>query len=69
MLVFEYLPNGSIHNHLYGRALLSRHPSHIHYISKLKILPLLSDTGRESATKLEFKQRLSIAIGTAKGIT
>lgn len=44
MLVFEYLPNGSIHNHLY-------------------------DTGRESATKLEFKQRLSIAIGTAKGLT
>lgn len=30
---------------------------------------LLSDTGKESATKLEFKQRLSIAIGTAKGIS
>lgn len=44
MLVFEYLPNGSMHNHLY-------------------------DTGRESATKLEFKQRLSIAIGTAKGLS
>lgn len=44
MLVFEYLPNGSMHNHLY-------------------------DTGKESATKLEFKQRLSIAIGTAKGLS
>ncbi|KAJ8565968.1 hypothetical protein K7X08_008544 [Anisodus acutangulus] len=44
MLVFEYLPNGSMRNHLY-------------------------DTGRESATKLEFKQRLSIAIGTAKGLS
>ncbi|KAH0781961.1 hypothetical protein KY290_001559 [Solanum tuberosum] len=44
MLVFEYLPNGSMHNHLY-------------------------DTGKESATKLEFKQRLSIAIGAAKGLS
>ncbi|XP_033508180.1 proline-rich receptor-like protein kinase PERK3 isoform X1 [Nicotiana tomentosiformis] len=44
MLVFEYLPNGSMCNHLY-------------------------DTGKDSATKLEFKQRLSIAIGTAKGLS
>ncbi|XP_038720319.1 probable serine/threonine-protein kinase PBL15 [Tripterygium wilfordii] len=43
MLVFEYLPNGSICNHLY-------------------------DTGQESSTKLEFKQRLSIALGAAKGL-
>nr|XP_009770679.1 PREDICTED: proline-rich receptor-like protein kinase PERK3 isoform X2 [Nicotiana sylvestris]XP_016464614.1 PREDICTED: proline-rich receptor-like protein kinase PERK3 isoform X2 [Nicotiana tabacum] len=42
MLVFEYLPNGSMCNHLYGK---------------------------DSATKLEFKQRLSIAIGTAKGLS
>lgn len=26
-----------------------------------------SDTGKESMTRLEFKQRLSIAIGAAKG--
>ncbi|KAM7258115.1 hypothetical protein ACFE04_013856 [Oxalis oulophora] len=43
MLVFEYLPNGSICSHLY-------------------------DTGQESSTKLEFKQRLSIALGAAKGL-
>ncbi|KAL6613845.1 hypothetical protein ACP70R_036115 [Stipagrostis hirtigluma subsp. patula] len=43
MLVFEYLPNGSVCRHLY-------------------------DTGRESMTRLEFKQRLSIAIGAAKGL-
>ncbi|KAK6117316.1 hypothetical protein DH2020_048907 [Rehmannia glutinosa] len=43
MLVFEYLPNGSICNHLY-------------------------DSGKDSITKLEFKQRLSIAIGAAKGL-
>ncbi|KAH6769758.1 Protein kinase superfamily protein [Perilla frutescens var. hirtella] len=43
MLVFEYLPNSSICNHLY-------------------------DTGKDSTTKLEFKQRLSIAIGAAKGL-
>ncbi|XP_017699436.1 probable serine/threonine-protein kinase At1g01540 [Phoenix dactylifera] len=43
MLVFEYLPNGSISHHLY-------------------------DTGRDIAMRLEFKQRLSVAIGTAKGL-
>ncbi|KAF3456185.1 hypothetical protein FNV43_RR00835 [Rhamnella rubrinervis] len=39
ILVYEYLPNGSVCNHLYG-------PS----------------------TKLEFKKRLSIALGAAKGL-
>ncbi|PUZ53091.1 hypothetical protein GQ55_5G026300 [Panicum hallii var. hallii] len=43
MLVFEYLPNGSVSGHLY-------------------------DTGKEPMTRLEFKQRLSIAIGAAKGL-
>ncbi|KAK8338746.1 hypothetical protein V6Z11_A09G276000 [Gossypium hirsutum] len=41
MLVYEYLPNGSMCNHLY-------------------------DTGREAPTRLEFKQRLSIALGAAR---
>ncbi|KAG1371204.1 proline-rich receptor-like protein kinase PERK13 [Cocos nucifera] len=44
MLVFEYLPNGSIGRHLY-------------------------DTGRDLVIRLEFKKRLSVAIGTAKGLT
>ncbi|XP_022865840.1 proline-rich receptor-like protein kinase PERK13 isoform X2 [Olea europaea var. sylvestris] len=43
MLVFEYLPNGNMCNHLH-------------------------DTGENSRTTLEFKQRLSIAIGAAKGL-
>ncbi|KAL5203130.1 hypothetical protein ABZP36_014082 [Zizania latifolia] len=43
MLVYEYLPNGSVCGHLY-------------------------DTGKGSMTRLEFKQRLSIAIGAAKGL-
>ncbi|CAN1280989.1 Probable serine/threonine-protein kinase At1g01540 [Linum perenne] len=43
MLVFEYVPNGSMFNHLF-------------------------DAGFESPTKLEFKQRLSIALGAAKGL-
>ncbi|EOY06443.1 hypothetical protein QUC31_016275 [Theobroma cacao] len=43
MLVYEYLPNGSMCNHLY-------------------------DTGREAPTRLEFKQRLSIALGVARGL-
>ncbi|XVF66262.1 hypothetical protein PTKIN_Ptkin10aG0021000 [Pterospermum kingtungense] len=44
MLVYEYLPNGSMCNHLYG-------------------------TGREVPTRLEFKQRLSIALGAARGLS
>ncbi|KAL6610089.1 hypothetical protein ACP70R_040058 [Stipagrostis hirtigluma subsp. patula] len=43
MLVFEYLPNGSVCGHLY-------------------------DTGKGPTSRLEFKQRLSIAIGAAKGM-
>ncbi|XP_021905058.1 putative serine/threonine-protein kinase [Carica papaya] len=43
MLVYEYLPNDSMCNHLY-------------------------DTGVESSTRLEFKQRLSIALGAARGL-
>ncbi|XWS53653.1 hypothetical protein CRYUN_Cryun10bG0019200 [Craigia yunnanensis] len=43
MLVYEYLPNGCMCNHLY-------------------------DTGREAPTRLEFKQRLSIALGAARGL-
>ncbi|KAJ4823476.1 hypothetical protein Tsubulata_034637 [Turnera subulata] len=42
ILVFEYVPNGSMCNHLYGT---------------------------RSSTKLEFKQRLSIALGAAKGLS
>ncbi|KAF5204169.1 kinase [Thalictrum thalictroides] len=41
MLVFEYLPNGSVCDHLHGKS---------------------------SKTQLEFKQRLSIALGAAKGL-
>ncbi|KAJ1692143.1 hypothetical protein LUZ63_008841 [Rhynchospora breviuscula] len=41
MLVYEYLPNGSVCGHLYG----------------------------DTDTRLEFKQRLSIAIGVAKGLS
>ncbi|KAL4202650.1 hypothetical protein AMTRI_Chr02g222180 [Amborella trichopoda] len=42
MLVYEYLPNGSVSSHLY-------------------------DTGLDPTTKLEFKYRLFIALGAAKG--
>ncbi|XP_010649770.1 probable serine/threonine-protein kinase PBL15 isoform X4 [Vitis vinifera] len=48
MLVFEYLPNGSMCNHLYVHC--------------------LTDTGLDATTKLEFKRRLSIALGAAKGL-
>ncbi|KAK0606920.1 hypothetical protein LWI29_006320 [Acer saccharum] len=43
MLVFDYVPNGSVCNHLY-------------------------DIGQVISSKLEFKQRLSIALGAAKGL-
>ncbi|XP_039128472.1 receptor-like protein kinase ANXUR2 [Dioscorea cayenensis subsp. rotundata] len=44
VLVYEYIPNGSISGHLY-------------------------DTQRDPTVRLEFKQRLSIAIGAAKGLS
>ncbi|ERN16937.1 proline-rich receptor-like protein kinase PERK3 [Amborella trichopoda] len=44
MLVYEYLPNGSVSSHLY-------------------------DTGLDPTTKLEFKYRLFIALGAAKGLS
>ncbi|XP_058184763.1 putative serine/threonine-protein kinase [Rhododendron vialii] len=43
ILVYEYIPNGSVSIHLYG-------------------------AGQVSQEKLEFKHRLSIAIGAAKGL-
>lgn len=43
IIVFEYLPNGSISSHLYG-------------------------TGKDTTTRLEFKRRLSVAIGAARGM-
>ncbi|KAF9606978.1 hypothetical protein IFM89_030397 [Coptis chinensis] len=43
MLIYEYIPNGSISSHLYG-------------------------AGQVSNEKLQFKNRLSIALGAAKGI-
>ncbi|GAB4847409.1 hypothetical protein Ancab_026467 [Ancistrocladus abbreviatus] len=43
ILVYEYIPNGSVSSHLYGAA-------------------------RGSGEKLEFKHRLSIALGAAKGL-
>ncbi|KAJ4835630.1 hypothetical protein Tsubulata_017710 [Turnera subulata] len=42
-LVYEYIPNGSVSNHLYG-------------------------AGQFSDGKLEFKHRLAIALGAAKGL-
>ncbi|XP_077212324.1 putative leucine-rich repeat receptor-like protein kinase At5g49770 isoform X2 [Tasmannia lanceolata] len=43
MLVYEYIPNGSVSSHIYGASQLS-------------------------GEKLEFKHRLSIALGAAKGL-
>ncbi|KAI5651014.1 hypothetical protein M9H77_37019 [Catharanthus roseus] len=43
ILVYEYIPNGSVSIHLYG-------------------------AGQDSPEKLEFKHRLSIALGAAKGL-
>lgn len=43
ILVYEYVPNGSVSSHLYG-------------------------TSQGSLEKLEFKHRLSIALGAAKGL-
>ncbi|KAK2992015.1 hypothetical protein RJ640_014876 [Escallonia rubra] len=67
MLVFEYLPNGSISNHLYGMAPTLEMTS-FSALDMFKAYWCLTDIGKDSATKLEFKQRLSIALGVAKGL-
>ncbi|KAK3038991.1 hypothetical protein RJ639_027476 [Escallonia herrerae] len=67
MLVFEYLPNGSISNHLYGMTPTSEMTS-FSALDMFKAYWCLTDIGKDSTTKLEFKQRLSIALGVAKGL-
>ncbi|KAM0845287.1 hypothetical protein ACQ4PT_056486 [Festuca glaucescens] len=70
MLVFEYSPNGNVSSHLYGNVSFS---SEIKlWLSSLTVLSealhLLPNSGKGSMTRLEFKQRLAIAIGAAKGL-
>ena len=71
MLVFEYLPNGSMCNHLYGMIHLVKIVLNYHLTvvsaRHLTVVPWLADTGLDTTTKLEFKRRLSIALGAAKG--
>ncbi|KAK3003265.1 hypothetical protein RJ639_018877 [Escallonia herrerae] len=67
MLVFEYLPNGSISNHLYGMTHTLEMTS-FSALDMFKAYWCLTDIGKDSTTKLEFKQRLSIALGVAKGL-
>lgn len=73
MLVFEYLPNGSMRNHLYG-IYTSLYCSYLflntigaHIYASYIYIHFLADTKQDSSTKLEFKQRISIALGAAKG--
>lgn len=68
MLVFEYLPNGTVNSHLYGKLLQRKSNHHCSWCENLIDLRL-TDKGKESTTQLEFKQRLSIALGAAKGTT
>nr|KJB38596.1 hypothetical protein B456_006G264400 [Gossypium raimondii] len=68
MLVYEYLPNGSMCNHLYGNGSLNKIDS-LHDTMALPFRVFVSaDTGREAPTRLEFKERLSIALGAARGL-
>jgi serine/threonine protein kinase len=70
MLVYEYIPNGSVSTHLYGNLIMF---PVITFMYKLAItschLSALLFLGKSQApgAKIEFKQRISIAHGTAKG--
>ncbi|KAG8385033.1 hypothetical protein BUALT_Bualt04G0180800 [Buddleja alternifolia] len=55
ILVYEYIPNGSVSIHLYGNLSLS-------------LSPLTNGAGQVAQEKLEFKHRLTIALGAAKGL-
>lgn len=69
MLVFEYSPNGNVCSHLYGNMWLSSEIRLWLFTFFSETLHLLLDSGKGSMTRLEFKQRLAIAIGAAKGST
>ncbi|KAK6930122.1 Serine-threonine/tyrosine-protein kinase, catalytic domain [Dillenia turbinata] len=68
MLVFEYLPNGSVCNHLYGKNQFDPLTTNTQYHVYVLVTNCLKDSKLDSKTKLEFKQRLSIALGAAKGL-
>lgn len=68
MLLFEYLPNGTVCNHLYGKLPYRNSKVGVHG-AKILLVYHLTDKGEVSRTQLEFKQRLSIALGAAKGTT
>lgn len=67
MLVFEYLPNGSMCNHLYGMTSIVNLVLNYYKARHVTVAHCLTDTGLDATTKLEFKRRLSIALGAAKG--
>lgn len=72
MLVYEYVPNGSVSTHLHGDFSLC-FPNTVTVFNKsiigANIIFFWCPTGSSHApgVKLEFKQRLSIAHGAAKG--
>jgi hypothetical protein len=72
MLVYEYVPNGSVSTHLYGNLIMF---PVLTFMYKLAItschLSALLFLGKSQASgaKIEFKQRISIAHGAAKGTT
>ncbi|XP_031377020.1 probable leucine-rich repeat receptor-like protein kinase At5g49770 isoform X1 [Punica granatum] len=69
MLVFEYLPNGSISNHLYyGMLSLILYGTKFHFSYLHISLAVLTETGQDPPIKLEFKRRISIALDAATGL-
>uniref|UniRef100_A0A0D9YJJ7 non-specific serine/threonine protein kinase n=1 Tax=Oryza glumipatula TaxID=40148 RepID=A0A0D9YJJ7_9ORYZ len=62
MLVYEYVPNGSVSTHLHGDFSLC-FPNTVTVFNKSII-----GSSHAPGVKLEFKQRLSIAHGAAKGL-
>ncbi|GAB4848587.1 hypothetical protein Ancab_003294 [Ancistrocladus abbreviatus] len=67
ILVYEYIPNGSVSSHLYGN--VSEFNLYLFWfkLSFAHLLRGITGAACGSREKLEFKQRLSIALGAAKG--
>lgn len=79
-LVYEYVPNGSVSSHLYGNSLslIDINAVLIWYFISLRnefgqckhhfgSLLLLGAGGKVPGNRLEFRHRLAISIGAAKG--
>ncbi|RWW38446.1 hypothetical protein BHE74_00056320, partial [Ensete ventricosum] len=66
LLVYDYLPNGSLSSLLHGPLNLNHH--HLNYLATLSILYCAAGNRGPGRIPLEWTSRLQLALGAAKGL-